>query len=201
MVLLSFFLPIYKAFLLLNYYCSYIAYKYNVELKSVEKSFTGLDFLYFSDIKKPMKVTNALEIDTFKASRLCVTKLNAFYEEKGVIKSQRAKYEVPLWYCLCAILPSDESRTGMTIANMIEKLKSVGIHVSEVAIRRTLRIMTYLDESIHPHRRNCGVGCYEAVTALGGLRCAGPDPIVYWLGGKSSKISAYRKANKISVKC
>jgi hypothetical protein len=88
-----------------------------------------------------------------------------------------------------------------------EKLARRGIKISTNALQQTLRMMMNLDQSIHPHRRNCGVGCYEAVNAMGGLsfderpsRGRNGTSRLYYLDAKPSRISYFRRVFNITLK-
>lgn len=118
----------------------------------------------------PNKTVLQLVISGFVDSREVVNKLNEFYANTGITVAQKAKYERPLWFYIAAILTGRDRNKMWSIEGIQEELANHNIKVSAVSILRTLKIMMNLDEAIHPHRRNCGISCYDTVRGMGGIR-------------------------------
>jgi hypothetical protein len=110
-----------------------------------------------------------ITVNSIKERREAVTAINDYDNRTGGLKSQRAKYEKPLWWYILAILNGRDVMTTQTIQNIVARLKTHGIVVSWQSVNRTVMIMFDTDRQIHPHRRGCGIGCHEAVKILGGL--------------------------------
>ena len=107
-----------------------------------------------------------LVISGFVDSREVVNKLNEFYTNTGVVVSQRAKYEKPTWFYILAAL----SRHPQTVQEIMDTLKSHNLNLGYQSVLRFLKIMMNTEKAIHPHRRNCGIGCHEAVNLFGGIK-------------------------------
>jgi hypothetical protein len=149
-----------------------------------------------------------LVISGFVDSREVVNKLNEFYANTGVVVSQNAKYEKPTWFYIAAILNGEDRLSAHSPQDIQRQLAEHGIKITIPSISRLLHIMMNLDESIHPHRRNCGISCYDVVKGLGGLeRCRSPkyentvgqSPYVYYFGAPQAKVYRFRKAYNIYV--
>ena len=140
--------------------------------------------------------------------REAVTAINVFDEVNGIRTSQRAKYEKPMWYYILAVLPpSDKDEPGMTVDCIIRKLAQHNIVVKHQAVYRTLIVMINKSESIHPHRRNCGVNCYDAVGAMGDIEYydtplneKGRPSFWYILGANKEQVNRARRAYNIRLK-
>lgn len=149
-----------------------------------------------------------ITVNSYPERREAVTAINDFDTRTGGLKSQKAKYEKPLWFYILALLPGQDQSFGMGVDDIQKELKKHNLHFTVVAIHRALQVMMNLDESIKPHRRNCGISCYEATEKLGGVkRCVsfssrpvpGARPMVYYLGKSISLIHYHRKAWNIYV--
>ena len=135
--------------------------------------------------------------------REAVTAINVYDRENGLNSSQRAKYERPLWAFVAALLPGEDRTYAPSQTDLQEQLAEHGIHVTLPAIGRTLHIMLHLDESIHPHRRNCGVSCYEAVKQMGGIQMY-PDNhkdnvTRYSFGASHAKVTYLRRVFGLTI--
>lgn len=158
-------------------------------------------------MKQPNITVISLQIKGFVDSREVVNKLNEFYANTGVVVSQRAKYERPSWFYVAAILNGDDRRWAHTPQSIQEILANHGINLTIPAITRTLKIMMNLDESIHPHRRNCGISCYDVVRGLGNVHRTvvsghvgrGHPAYVYYFGADQAKVYRFRKAFNITL--
>ena len=138
--------------------------------------------------------------------REAVTAINVYDRENGLNSSQRAKYERPLWAFIAAILVGNDRSFAMSPTSIQNHLKKHNIHVTLPAITRTLNVMINLDKSIHPHRRNCGISCYEAVSRMGGIktwRCNTPGYIdghtLYSFDSPQSTVYYQRKAMGLTI--
>ncbi len=152
-----------------------------------------------------------MRIKNIPHRREAVTAINVFDKENGIGTSQKAKYEKPLWYFILAVLPSQDAKP-VTIDDIRAKLARHNIIVTYAAIRSSLLVMINKEASIHPHRRNCGVGCFEAVNLLGDIVvdfCAYPSSDKhgrgawsdgYALGKSFAQVHYYKKACAISLK-
>lgn len=138
-----------------------------------------------------------ITVNSVSERREAVTAVNDYDTRTGGLKSQRAKYEKPLWWFILAILNGKDSVTGHTTVDIRLELMSHNLHYSQPAIDRCLKIMTNLDYSIQPQRRNCGISCYDAVTTLGDLHCQGNYARVYRLGVTKSEAAYHRKSHNI----
>jgi hypothetical protein len=154
-------------------------------------------------MKQPNPSVKRLQIKSVIDRRHVVTKINEFDDNNGIGKSQRAKYEKPMWYYVACILNGSDRTSAFSQTDMVEILAGHGIVVSKMTIARTLKLMTNLDESIQPQRRNCGVGCYEAVRALGGIQDNGNwssvEENLYWFGKHTNSVNYYRRSFNIRL--
>lgn len=138
--------------------------------------------------------------------REAVTAINVFDRANGIRVSQGAKYEKPIWYFVLAVLPGAD-KEGITVNQILRRLAKHGVFVSQVAVNRVLNIMIHKDASIHPYRRNCGIGCYEAVSKMGDIQSAaesngnrGCPPGLFWLGADTYEVNKARRAFHITMK-
>jgi hypothetical protein len=155
-------------------------------------------------MNKPNITVISLQIKGFVDSREVVNKLNEFYANTGVVVSQRAKYERPSWFYVAAILNGSDRSEAHSPKCIQKQLETAGIKLTIPAISRTLKIMMNLDESIHPHRRNCGVSCHDVVKGLGRVHRSrshsfrrGQPSYVYYFGADQAKVYRFRKAFNI----
>lgn len=139
--------------------------------------------------------------------RQAVTAINNYDRLNGLNSSQRAKYERPLWAFIAAILPGSDAKSAMDTLTIQAILADSNIHVTVPAIYRALKVMTNLDYSIHPHRRNCGASCYDVVEKMGGIKrwkCsnrdnAGQPPVLYSFGVSQAKVYRSRRVFGLTV--
>lgn len=138
-----------------------------------------------------------ITVNSVVERREAVTAINDYDGRTGGLKSQSAKYEKPLWYFLSSIIPGRDFPHGYTVRAMQSELLKHNLSYSQVAVNRCLSIMMNLDRSIHPHRRNCGIGCYDLVSRLGGLHTRWSYPFYYFFGVSEEEVKYHRKANNI----
>lgn len=138
-----------------------------------------------------------ITVNSVSERREAVTAINDYDNRTGGLKSQRAKYEKPLWWFILAILNGRDSVRGHSTDDIRQELLSHNLDYSQPAIDRCLKIMTNLDYSIHPHRRNCGISCYDAVTILGDLHHQGNYARVFRLGVTQEEADYHRKSHNI----
>jgi hypothetical protein len=158
-------------------------------------------------MKTPNTTVLQLVISGYVDSREVVNRLNEFYVNSGIVISQKAKYERPSWFYIAGILNGSDRKWAHSPQTIQDELAEHGINLAIPAISRTLKIMMNLDYSIHPHRRNCGISCYDVVKGLGGvIRVREYDHIgkgqpsyVYYFGEKQSRVYRFRKAHNITV--
>jgi hypothetical protein len=118
-----------------------------------------------------------MNINSIGERREAVNAINDYDSRNGVLISQKAKHEKPVWWYILAVLV--EAKKTLTTDEIVEILKEHELPYSRQVVHRFLRVMMNLDESIHPHRRNCGISCYDAVTRLGGIKLCGPNKHTY----------------------
>jgi hypothetical protein len=147
-----------------------------------------------------------MNINSIQERREAVTAINDFDVRTGVLKSQRAKYEKPLWFYILAILNGRDNSVAHSVQCIVDRLKNHGIVVGWPAVNRTFNIMMDTNKQIHPHRRGCGIGCHEAVARLGGVRMVtanpnglGRPPVLFYLGANQIDVNYYRRAWNIKI--
>lgn len=148
-----------------------------------------------------------IKVNSVSERREAVTAINDYDNRTGGLKSQRAKYEKPLWWYILAILNGSDHKYAHSVQNIIDELKNHNIIVSQVSVNRTLRIMSDTSFHIHPHRRGCGISCHEAVKLLGGIKIStwyqagrvGRAPWVFYLGATQSTVKYERRVWNIQI--
>ena len=132
-----------------------------------------------------------------------VTRIQQYDGANGISRTQSPKHERPLWAFVAAFLPGNDSRWAPSQGDIQELLAEHGMNYTVQAIGYALRTMIHLDASIHPHRRNCGVSCYEAVKQMGGIKVWGDlnkaNVIRYSFNSKQSCVNYYRRAFGLTI--
>ena len=151
-----------------------------------------------------------IQITNIPERREAVTAINNYDQLNGINPSQKAKYEKPVWFYVLACLGGNDRKPAVTIADIVTMLSYHNIHIGYQSIRLALRTLIHKQESIQPNRRNCGVGCYEAVSALGDIKVQlgtrvpnqgrGRPESLYWLGQPSQRVGYYKRVYNIFVR-
>lgn len=149
-----------------------------------------------------------ITVNSIPERREAVTAINDFDDRTGMLKSQRAKYEKPLWFYILAILCGKDQKRCHSVQCIVDILAIHNIKVSKASVNRTLKIMLDTNYHIHPHRRGCGVSCHEAVAKMGGLLYCkqqnnqtglGAPVHLYFLGGNISSVRYWRRVFNIHL--
>lgn len=145
-----------------------------------------------------------ITINNIPQRREAVNAINEYDQKNGLNSSQKAKYERPLWAFVASILPGNDVNWAPSQKEIISTLAKHNINITQPAVHCALRTMIKLDESIHPHRRNCGISCYEAVKQMGNIcvhNDADGDKRIkrYSFGAPHSKVLRVRKAFNLTI--
>ena len=148
--------------------------------------------------------TSKVIVTNIHVRRMFVTAINEFDKANGIRTSQSAKYEKPMWYYVLACLRGYDGGK-ITCEQIIEKLATHNIIVTYQQVYRAIKTMQNKDESIKPHRRNCGISCYGAVSKLGDIQRLTVDvPIgapvyTYCLGCDCHTVNSIRREYNITL--
>ena len=159
------------------------------------------------DTQSVVQVDNStrLIVTDLGVRRMFVSAIQDYDTANGVLKSQAAKNDKPIWYFLCACLTSVDRKRSIT--EIVTRLKSHNIRVTDAQINRAIKVLTNKDASIHPHRRNIGISAYDLVTEMGDIKfserssgkCGRPDRL-YYVGGAKKQVNRVKRYRDISLK-
>ncbi len=146
-----------------------------------------------------------ITVNSVVERREAVTAINDYDTRTGGLKSQRAKYEKPLWWYILALLNGQNNQYAHSVENIVEDLKYHNIVVSQASVYRALAIMSDTAHQIHPNRRGCGISCHTAVKLLGGIKTTsyvagtGRPLQMFYLGSVQSRVDYNRRAWNMKI--
>lgn len=101
-----------------------------------------------------------------KLRKSIVTQLREFDETEGVYRSQKSRYEKPVWQLVLMYLPG-RGQSPINTQELCERINSDGYMVSFATVTRFMFWLRNLDASIDPKNRNIGKRAYVTTKLLG----------------------------------